>query len=138
MTEIPGDNGVYNLYRHPNTQGQGYGARESFRKSFDIYSLGIVLVELAHWKTIDKVLGVDNGRMRLASKIREMLMVQERMLEVGANMGEMYEMATRKCIAGGVELGIAESDDETKDVVATRMSMVFYEDVVKKLGDVKV
>jgi hypothetical protein len=140
QTEIPGDDGAYNLYRHPATQGHGFGPRESFRKSFDIYSLGVVMVELAHWETIDKVLGlqVEKGRLRVMARVREMLLNESRMQEVGSNMGEIYEIATRKCIAGGVELGIGEKEDERSDHVAAKMSMAFYEDVVKKLGDVRV
>lgn len=126
------------MYRHPSTQGQGFGPRESFRKSFDIYSLGVVLVELASWQTIDNVLGLELGRMRTAMKIRDMLLEENRIQEVGSNMGEMYERATMKCLAGGSELGILETDDETTDAVAAKLSMAFYEDVVKKLGDVKV
>ncbi|TVY52633.1 hypothetical protein LCER1_G005484 [Lachnellula cervina] len=138
MTEIPGDVPEYNMYRHPSTQGQGFGPRESFRKSFDIYSLGVVLVELASWQTIDRVLDLDVGRMRTAMKIRDTLLEESRIQEVGSNMGEMYERATAKCLAGGNELGILETDDETSDAVAAKLSMAFYEDVVKKLGDVKV
>ncbi|TVY81748.1 hypothetical protein LSUE1_G002820 [Lachnellula suecica] len=138
MTEIPGDVPAYNMYRHPSTQGQGFGPRESFRKSFDIYSLGVVLVELASWMTIDKVLGIEVGRMRTAMKIRDMLLESSRVQEVGSNMGEMYEKATAKCLAGGSELGVLDSDDETSDAVAAKLSMAFYEDVVKKLGDVKI
>jgi hypothetical protein len=138
MTEVPGDVPEYNLYRHPSTQGFGFGPRESFRKTFDIYSFGVVLVELAHWETIDKVLDIPIGKVRLAAKIREKLLKEDRIADVGANMGEIYESATRKCIAGGRELGIEESDDETNDAVAARLSMAFYEDVVKRLGDVKV
>ena len=138
LTEVPGDIPEYNLYRHPSTQGFGFGPRESFRKSFDIYSFGVVLVELAHWETIDKVLRIEIGKVRLAAKIREMLLEEKRIMDVGANMGEMYEEATRKCIAGGKELGIEEANGEMSDAVAAKLSMRFYEDVVKKLGDVKV
>lgn len=138
MTEVPGDVPEYNLYRHPSTQGFGFGPRESFRKTFDIYSFGVVLVELAHWDTINKVLGIEIGKVRLAAKIREKLLDEQRIADVGANMGEIYESATRKCIAGGRELGIEESDDETSDAVAAKLSMTFYEDVVKRLGDVRV
>jgi hypothetical protein len=138
ITEIPGDVPAYNMYRHPSTQGQGFGPRESFRKSFDIYSFGVVLVEIAHWATIDKVLGIEIGKMSMTTKIRGMLLDEKRVAEVGASMGEMYETATWKCIAGGSELGIGDNDDETSDAVAASLSMAFYEDVVKKLGDVKV
>jgi hypothetical protein len=140
QTEIPGDNGAYNLYRHPHTQGHGFGPRESFRKSFDIYSLGVVMVELAHWKTVDKVLGleIEEKRMRAMIRVREMLLDEGRMQELGAAMGGMYEIATAKCIAGGLELGIGDMEDERNDAVAAKLSMAFYEDVVKKLGDVRV
>lgn len=137
-TEVPGDVPEYNMYRHPSTQGFGFGPRESFRKSFDIYSFGVVLVELAHWATIDKVLGIEIGEVRLAAKIREMLLEEQRVEDVGSNMGEIYENAMRKCIAGGKELGIDDSDDEMSDAVAAKLSMAFYEDVVKKFGDIKV
>lgn len=138
MTELPGDT-EYNLYRHPSTQSTtGFGSREGFRKSFDIYSLGVVLVELAHWSTIDKVLGMSKGKITAPAKIREKLLQPESVADVGANMGEVFEEATRKCIAGGKDLGIREGDDETSDAVAASLGFHFYEDVVKKLGDVNV
>jgi hypothetical protein len=137
-TEVPGDTPEYNMYRHPSTQGIGFGPRESFRKSFDIYSFGVVLAELAHWATIDKILGIEIGKVRLAARIRDMLLEENRVADIGANMGEIYEHAMRKCIAGGRELRIDDKDDETNDAVAAKLSMAFYEDVVKKLGDVKV
>ena len=138
MTEVPGDVPEYNMYRHPSTQGTGFGPRESFRKSFDIYSFGVVLVELAHWETIEKVLQVEKTKVRMINKIRDLLLEEKSVMELGASMGEIYENAARKCIAGGLEFGVGEHDDETDDVVASKLSMKFYEDVVKKLGDVKV
>ncbi|KAF4626162.1 hypothetical protein G7Y89_g12002 [Cudoniella acicularis] len=139
MTEIPGDNPAYNLYRHPKTQEHGFEPREKFRKSFDIYSLGVVLVELAHWATIDKILNIDINKMRTTTRIKPMLLQERQVSVIGANMGEMYETATVKCLAGGTELGIEDTDDETtSDTVAAKLSMTFYEEVVKKLGDIKV
>ena len=95
-------------------------------------------MELAHWKTIDRVLGIEVGKVRLAGKIREMLLDEERVRGVGAEMGEVFEEATRRCVAGGRELGVEEMEDEGIDAVAARLGMAFYEDVVKKLGDVRV
>jgi hypothetical protein len=138
MTEIPGFEPTYNLYRHPSTQSFGLGPRESFRKSFDIYSLGIILVELAHWQTVDKVLGIEVSKVRLVAKIRDALLQEHRIADIGANMGEVFENATRKCISGHEALGLDDGDDEMNDTVATKLSMVFYEDVVKKLGDIRI
>ncbi|TAQ83963.1 hypothetical protein B7494_g7713 [Chlorociboria aeruginascens] len=142
MTEIPGDIPEYNMYRHPATQGFGFGPRESFRKTFDIYSLGVVMVELAYWQTIDKVLGIEteirSGKGKGVREIRDRLLEEEMVRGVGANMGEVFEEATGRCIAGGKELGVEEEGDEMGDKGAAVLGMRFYEDVVKRLGDVKV
>ncbi|KAL3953728.1 hypothetical protein ACCO45_011684 [Purpureocillium lilacinum] len=133
MTDAPGDDAEHDLYRHPRTQSNRRGGkngdkeeeRERSKKSFDVYSLGVVLVELAHWRTVDEVLAIDMRRAR-GDK------------EVVRRMGEKYEEATRACLAGGEALGLREGDDETDDEVAERLSMRYYEDVVKKLGSIVV
>ncbi|AEO68903.1 9393ca2d-f443-4918-aa86-b32461bf1327 [Thermothielavioides terrestris] len=144
MTDIPGpgDDVEYNLYRHPLAQSTNPEERERFKKSFDIYSLGVLLVEIAHWATVERVLGIDvnaaRGRPSVALRVREMLLADEQIADLGASMGAVYETAARKCIAGGRELGLSEADDETDDVVAARLSMVLHEDVVKPLGEVRI
>jgi hypothetical protein len=70
--------------------------------------------------------------------IREALLNDDRVAAVGADMGERFENATRKCLAGGEELGLGEGDDETQDEVAEKLSMTFFEDVVKRLEEVVV
>ncbi|KAK4443510.1 prion-inhibition and propagation-domain-containing protein [Podospora aff. communis PSN243] len=51
------------LYRHPGVQGQPREGTRSlgYRKRHDIYSLGVVLTEIAYWKPIEEVLGVAEG-----------------------------------------------------------------------------
>lgn len=143
QTEVPADNIEYNLYRHPSTQNTSLGPREAYRKSFDIYSLGVVLVELAHWKTIDRVLEIDlvasKARPRVALDVRKRLLAGKEIAAIGASMGEMYESAVWKCLKGGQELGIGDGEDETSHrQVAARLSMTFYEDVVKTLEGIRV
>ncbi|KAK1756147.1 prion-inhibition and propagation-domain-containing protein [Echria macrotheca] len=144
MTDVPGpgDDAEYNLYRHPHAQSTIGGERERFKKSFDIYSLGVLLVEIARWATVDSVLGIDmnaaRGRPSIALRVRENLLGEQQIAELGACMGEVYENAARKCLEGGKELGLSGTDDETNDVVAARLSMVLHEEVVKPLGDVRI
>ncbi|KAK3938486.1 prion-inhibition and propagation-domain-containing protein [Diplogelasinospora grovesii] len=143
MTDIPGDDAEHNLYRHPHAQSTNPGmTRERFKKSFDIYSLGVVFVEIAHWATIDEILKIDlnaaRGRPSFALRVREKLLAEDQIMALGVCMGQVYEDATRKCIAGGQELGLSDTDDETNDMIAARLSMVFYEDVVQRLGEVRV
>ncbi|KAK4456636.1 prion-inhibition and propagation-domain-containing protein [Cladorrhinum samala] len=144
MTDIPGpdDDAEYNLYRHPSAQSTKPEERERFKKSFDIYSLGVLLVEIAHWATVDKVLGINmnaaRARPSITLRVRDSLLVDDQIADLGASMGEVYEAAARKCVAGGKELGLSETDDETDDAVAARLSMVLHEDVVKRLGEIQV
>lgn len=142
MTDIPGD-AEHNLYRHPHAQSSNpVESRSRFKKSFDIYSLGVLFVEIAHWCTIDAILQINinvaRGRPSIALRVRQNLLVEGMMAEVGACMGQIYERATRKCLAGGGELGLSEADDETDDEVSARLLTVLYEDVVKALGDVRI
>ncbi|TDZ71900.1 hypothetical protein CTRI78_v001798 [Colletotrichum trifolii] len=138
-TDIPSDDAQYNLYRHPQVQKRNPSERERFKKSFDIYSLGVLFVELAHWKPVDRVLGLDVYRKpSSALRVMERLLVDEHVAELGASLGEVFEDATRRCIAGGEQLGLRDGDVETDDAVAAKLSMRFYEDVVKRLQEVHV
>ncbi|RMJ13825.1 hypothetical protein CDV36_006492 [Fusarium kuroshium] len=142
MTDAPGDDAEHDLYRHPNAQSNRRRERERSKKSFDIYSLGVILVELAHWRPIEEVLDIDmrraRGRPDVVRKVRDALLAEDRVAAVGADMGERFEDATRRCLAGGEELGLRDGDDETEDEVAERLSIKFYKEVVKRLEDVVV
>jgi hypothetical protein len=132
MTDIPADDVEHNLYRHPQVQSANANERSRFKKSFDIYSLGVLFVELAHWKTIDAVLGIDLNRARgkpsVALGIRKSLLDPRRLGEIGACMGKIFEDATGACITGGEELGNDSAEQQ----------MMFHDKVVKKLGEVNI
>ena len=48
------------FYTHPDYQA--LMDRKGFRKTYDIYSFGIVLIELAYWQTIDQIMGFDRPK----------------------------------------------------------------------------
>ena len=52
-TEAPSSELYLELYRHPRSLGQG---RASFNKTFDLYSLGCVLLEVAFWLPLQTLL----------------------------------------------------------------------------------
>lgn len=142
MTEVPGDDAEHDLYRHPYAQTNRRKDRERSKKSFDIYSLGVIFVELAHWEPVDKILGLQmriaKGQFDVVRNVREALLTKDKVEDVGAEMGEKFEEATRRCLVGGSDLGLKQGDDETADDVAERLSMKFYDEVVKKLADIVV
>jgi hypothetical protein len=43
---------IPNLYRHPKRQGQ---PTISFRNEHDVYALGVVLIEIGLWQTVDQI-----------------------------------------------------------------------------------
>ncbi|KAB5557952.1 prion-inhibition and propagation-domain-containing protein [Coniochaeta sp. 2T2.1] len=142
MTDIPGDDAEFDLYRHPRAQSTNPGERARFKKSFDIYSLGVLLVEIAHWDTIDHIMRINisvaRSRPSIALRLKSGLLIADTMEAIGAAMGEVYEKATRICISGGQALGLEDKDDETDGAVAARLSMAFDENVVKELDGVRV
>ncbi|KAL7818558.1 prion-inhibition and propagation domain-containing protein [Trichoderma gracile] len=142
VTEIPGYDAELDLYRHPRAQSNQGKTRERSKKSFDIYSLGVILVELAHWKPVEAVLGIEmrlaKGQSDVVRHVRRDLLEEDRMADVGGEMGMRFEGAARRCLMGEGELGLGAGDDETGDEVAERLSERYYEDVVKELAAIVV
>lgn len=140
MTDVPLEHAEHDLYRHPLSQSSNHASRERSKKSFDIYSLGVIFVEIAHWQVVEDVLGIDMRRARgnsdVLREVRSRLLDSRRLWDVGSAMGQKFEDATRRCLSGEGDLGLAPSDDETTDEVAQQLSGAFYEHIVKALEEV--
>ena len=111
------------------------------QKSHDIYSLGVVLVEIACWQSIDTVMDMPKDPKAARSKIRKVrgkLLEEENLNAIAANVGEVYREVVRRCLSGGAELGIQESANETDAEVGASMQEVFSERIVNKLGAIKI
>ncbi|PLB50014.1 hypothetical protein P170DRAFT_424443 [Aspergillus steynii IBT 23096] len=85
ITQLPGGSLDADLYRHPKARG---AHRQSYRKAFDLYGLGCVLLELALWKPLAQILaetypetGKDashsDGNLTNASRVPSLLPIQE-------------------------------------------------------------
>ncbi|KAL9627584.1 MAG: hypothetical protein Q9164_007562 [Protoblastenia rupestris] len=69
MTEKPTFDPFADIYRHPDAQSSQMDG--NYRKSYDIYSLGIVLIEIAFWKRIENIMGVESLARIKPSALRE-------------------------------------------------------------------
>ncbi|RDL34652.1 Uncharacterized protein BP5553_07780 [Venustampulla echinocandica] len=69
LTEKPGFDPVKDIYRHPNAQSSQ--ADGNYRKSYDIYSLGVLMIEVALWKRIEDVVPLEDLAKTKPSALRE-------------------------------------------------------------------
>ncbi|KAI1452815.1 prion-inhibition and propagation-domain-containing protein [Annulohypoxylon moriforme] len=58
MTETPEYNPSQDIYRHPLAQSNQTDG--NYRKCYDIYSLGVILIEIALWNRIENIVGLEN------------------------------------------------------------------------------
>ncbi|KAI6358239.1 hypothetical protein MCOR25_007405 [Pyricularia grisea] len=110
----PDDGGPGNLdhYRHPNFNSG------STRKN-DIYSLGIILFEIGHWRPVEKICGDDlNGTGKHIGDEHD---VRRHLLDgcrkpLPSKMGTIYAAVVRRCLDGDFssnsEQGGEEGDDD--------------------------
>jgi len=93
------DFGSLEPYMHPKVKSRS----SRFRRSYDIYSLGIILFEIAFWEPAEEYSRPDGPRVMETTKV-----------ELAAEVGERYSEAVLACLTGfrGAESLEAE-DDET-------------------------
>ncbi|CAD6592854.1 MAG: hypothetical protein ASARMPRED_006753 [Alectoria sarmentosa] len=102
------------LYVHPDYQGSD--AKGTYRKTFDIYSLGIILLEIAYWKRIENILAIDMNDVTPA----QLKGIRGRLLQPGSeylahlrtNVGDRYYTAVKSCIDGCPAFGVSADESE--------------------------
>ncbi|KPM40402.1 hypothetical protein AK830_g6149 [Neonectria ditissima] len=145
MSESPPAGAAEDLYRHPAVQG---GPREDaygfgFKKQHDIYSLGVVLLEVVYWKPIYAILGFDSAQV---VRPREIAGVKTKLLEGGfashvrSYMGDNIMDIILACLKGPAAFGVTENMDsqDIGSAGALKLQERFFEVIVKKLRQVTI
>ncbi|KAL4802048.1 prion-inhibition and propagation-domain-containing protein [Aspergillus unguis] len=138
LTEEPRFNPCEDIYRHPSAQSSQYSG--NYRKSYDFYSFGILLIEIATWKPIQDFLGFAN----LASaKPSELLTVRRQLLEdrvllqhISSIIGDSYKEIVVLCLRAD-ESEIPTYDGESGTSIAVRLQRTLGQNVAKKLRDME-
>jgi hypothetical protein len=134
----------HNLYRHPDAQSEPtvdpsmvLGDKARFTKNYDIFSLGVILVELGVLKPAQKIeqdLELSNENYKNAEHGDRPQMFKEYLLdlvpEVENSMGSIYANVTSKCLAANFYRQDVTMDQEG--------AVAFYRDVIAQLGKCKV
>ena len=139
-TERPVENLLYDLYRHPKVQFDvPREGRSGFNKVHDIYSLGVVLYEIAVWKPVMKVLGVDGAgaiKASVAKSVQDRLLGGESIALLESEAGDAVASAVKLCLDGS----LVDRRDENMlgpDSNA-RLQLEFGEKVVSVLNEVSI
>ncbi|KAJ4133984.1 hypothetical protein NW765_008012 [Fusarium oxysporum] len=125
LTQNVGDNRFQNAYRHPDHQGlplHENGERPPFSYKADLYSLGVVLVEIGLWSPIIKLLdrrGCQNEDRNVRQAIFDMIP------EVRMKMGDAFADAASVCLRSDFQTGEAGQVESIQEA--------FYLSVVRLL-----
>lgn len=124
----------HDLYRHPdllrldNTRS---------KKSHDIYSLGLVLAEIALWRPIEDIAEVKLRRAEL-KLVRERMLKSDVSIAIAGRAGWTYADLVQDCIEGGQALDISPGENEEDPDVGVRLSNALHQRVVQKLESIKI
>ena len=129
----------HDLYRHPDLLQL---RTKRSQKSYDLYSLGLVLIEIALWRPIEEIVGIEVRRSRLLEVGQKLSKLGDTgnvlRSELAAQVGDEYADLTTCCIIGGGSIGASPGSDETDPDVAAHMQEAFFENVVQKLRQLRV
>ncbi|SCV57791.1 uncharacterized protein FFB14_15326 [Fusarium fujikuroi] len=116
----------WDFYRWPQIQNEVPKTTNS-RKTYDIYSLGLVLLEIGHWKPLNEMMCLKKWPNPSAQdvKVRGWLLGEDArppfkksnpLLELRDIVGDKYWNATRRCLVahGELGLGVEENFDKAK------------------------
>ena len=145
-TEDPFSRDFSELYRHPASLGQN---RPSYRKHFDLYSLGCIMIELALWESLPTILWRHLGQKMLAEahqncngqpisegdlarkkpmllEYRNSLMIEESatsiLAEIDFLLGAKYRKAVSECLS--YELDDGDDYDDSLEVQERTVMML--------------
>lgn len=130
---------AWEIYCHPDIQ-QDRPNPPYYRKTFDIYSLGLLLIEIALWEPIENVMGVTDltNSPEDAWEIQERLLAAESpvMKKVQSRVGNKFHDAIITCIKGRDAFGISPDDREVDGETPMILQKGFKSSVVDQLRDI--
>ena len=113
------------LYSHPDwLTKKSAGKHQRFRPEFDVYSLGLILLEVGLWRTLHHLrerTGTDDDfRVKARGEYCD---------ELKAKMGDIYWDATRRCLNNDFDLVDAPHGTEE----GTAFQLAFERQVISQL-----
>ncbi|OCK88557.1 uncharacterized protein K441DRAFT_681764 [Cenococcum geophilum 1.58] len=131
----------WDLYRWPDIQ-RAEPQEKNSRKTYDIYSLGLILLEIANWKSLGEIMGfrdVTKLPLKESRGIRSKLLDPDSpyLAQVLETVGKKYHAVVRRCIQGHEGFGIEENDDERSAETGLKLQREYTKEVVHKLKSIE-
>ncbi|KAF3926604.1 hypothetical protein AA313_de0207070 [Arthrobotrys entomopaga] len=154
-TERPAANSLYHeLYRHPHAQfdlprdvgvgrtATGTNKRMGFRHAYDVYALGVVLLEVALWEPVHKLVGVKDEAAVMPKEARraQTALAENRKYEgkLRAMVGDRVAEIVISCITGDLVGQEAEEGRGIAKCSDILLQAALGEKIVKGLDEVVV
>ena len=129
----------HELYRHPDLLTLKSKRSQRYH---DIYSLGIVLIEIAMWQPIEKIIGIELRRSRLLEVGIQLQRLSERgnslYSKLTARAGDDYADVVTYCITAANNVGTVLEHEEIEPDIRAGILEAFFENVVRNLERLKV
>ncbi|KAI1090516.1 prion-inhibition and propagation-domain-containing protein [Rostrohypoxylon terebratum] len=107
MTEAPSDDREHDLYRHPEVQlDVPRDGEYGYKTKHDVYSLGVILMEIGLWQPIHQFLGISLNqsiRRPVVRGVRGCLLKSESLAILESETGERYTTAVKLCLTSDQE-----------------------------------
>ena len=122
FTETPNEDFEEVIYRHP-----AYASgKESFRLTYDDYSLGLVLLEIGLWRGLKGIVKKVEDR---APEDMHKWILAEKVPQLFISMGAAYEDVVKKCLNGIMDPMAIEKN------LSIRYASAFEDRILKPLGE---
>jgi hypothetical protein len=145
---------LWDLYRWPSIQRESPTERNS-KKTYDCYSLGLVLLEIAHWEKLSKLMHLGGeGKVPLeeSKMVRDWLLGIQHgapfeaegkpnpLRELRYIVGDRYWKAVEKCLwaHGEKGFGVDEVEQSNDSAVGIALQEGFTTHVVEELESVDI
>lgn len=110
LSVVPKNPSILDLHRHPDSRRGAY----PYCKAFDVYSLGLVLLEIGLWK----VLQTYHKPTYTAEKWRDRVVLAVLVPGLGSKVGRRYRDIVEKCLKVTAEMTSSEAGKIMEEVVA--------------------
>lgn len=111
-------------YQHPDyMKGRG---KVRYQSRFDYYSLGLVLLEVGRWESLEHM----STRQGSLEQLRETL-IHDKVPRLGQNMGSIYQKAVTLCLSDDMVSSYGKDSSKSNDA---ELHLKFSEHVVNQLA----